>query len=287
MEYGLNWERELDEQEDTDYRFGGSSPVCIALIPQSEREKYLPVGEVQKGKQDWMDCATRGPINKLEAKFTYLYQSAYLSQAQREFLTQYEQDGRITFSDRFIAIKSGTDRNGNSLKAPCDAIHRCGLIPKTMLPADKSMTFDQYHDASKITREMERKGLEFLEHFAITYERVYPEDFPNLIDEDMIVVAGYAWPKAVNGEYPKTTKSPNHAFLYFRIPRFTIFDNYEEGRGDFVKKLASDYDLMSYGYRLSIADADITEKKISIIQRLISLLWQQLATLGSWIGFAR
>jgi hypothetical protein len=69
---GLNLELERQHQSNEDWVFGSASPTCIALIPEMDREKYLPVGEVQNAGDEKMDCATRGPVNILEAKFTFL-----------------------------------------------------------------------------------------------------------------------------------------------------------------------------------------------------------------------
>lgn len=297
--YGINWAKEIAEQSEEDWEFGADSSLCIGLIPEDEREKYLPVGEVQKGKGDFMDCATRSPINTLETKFNALYQDDHLLPANRKWLQDsgYVEDGRITFSDRFIAILSGTDKQGNSLKAPCHAIHTYGLIPKKMLPANKSMRFEDYHKKSDITEEMKELGQEFLERFPINYERVRDVDFDVVIGEDMIGVAGYAWPKPkANGEYPQTGKSPNHAFLYF-ADRYTIFDNYiDKHDGDFIKKLARNYSLVGYGYRVFISAENLPNDKSSIIDELKRLLrigdlttfWSVLrANFSSWLGGKR
>src|ERR1041385_1135902 len=118
--HGFNVELERQHQSDDDWIFGADSAPCIALIPEAEREQYLPQGELQNIGSEKYDCASRGPINILEAKFTYLYQNYKLNKENRKWLEDngYVQWGRVLFSDRFIAIKSGTTVGGNSLKAP-------------------------------------------------------------------------------------------------------------------------------------------------------------------------
>lgn len=272
VNYGLDIERELREHSEEDWMFGATeSKRCIALIPQEKRERYLPKGEVQRGKEDFMDCASRGPVNDLEAKFTYLLKEDLLDKEDEDWFKKkgYIESGRITFSDRFISIKSGTTHSGNSLKGPIDAIHRYGLIPKKMLPAKESMTFAQYQDPKSITPKMDALGLEFLTRFTVNYERVLAPQFSAAIDEDMLVVGGYAWPFPVNGEYPRDLRMPNHAFLYFKTPRYHIFDNYIEGRDDYIKKLAADYILMDYGYRLFISKT-VSSATLSLIDELIA-----------------
>ncbi|RJQ33854.1 hypothetical protein C4568_03575 [Candidatus Parcubacteria bacterium] len=286
MNYGLDIEKELSEHTEEDWIFGSTSLPCIALIPEGKREKYLPDGEIQRGKEDFQDCATRGPINKVETKFTYLYQNGLLRPENASWLeeNEYVKEDRVLFSDRFIAILSGTTPRGNSLKAPIHAMHKYGLIPKSMLPAG-NLTWGEYHDPRSITPEMERLGKEFLKRFSINYERVYFDTFDDLIEQDMLVVGGHAWPKPVNGVYPRTERNINHAFLYFR-DRYDIFDNYIEGEGDFIKRLAKDYALLGYGYRVFITEepgqqlTNLMERAVTLLMEWRDLLLKQLG--GLW-----
>lgn len=181
-------------------------------------------------------------------------------------------DGRVTFSDRFISILSGTTREGNSLKAPLQAIENYGLIPKSMLPANSSMNFDQFHDKSKITQEMLNLGQEFKKRFPINYEKVYEVHYSDLYEGDMIIQAGYAWPQPVNGVYPRVEYDPNHVWMGICKPLHTIFDNYIDNvDGDFIKKLAPDYNMLDYGYRVFISAEN---KVINNLQK--QFLWSKI-----------
>lgn len=288
MNTGFDKEREKLDEDERDYVFGANSPKCIALIPQRDRAEYLPVGEVQKGVDDFMDCATRGPHNIIETKFTWLVKNEVISKEKIQWLkdNKYaDSKGNVTFSDRFIAMKSGTTKRGNGLKAPADAMHRYGLIPKVMLPAKKTMTWEQYHNLGDITPEMEKLGQNFLARFSITYEKVYIQDFDKIIDEDMIDVALYAWPNPINGEYPKTDKDENHVVVYYSTPRHLIFDNYLDTDGDYIKKLAPNYNLYMYGLRLVIAEnTDIEAQKISIMLKIIEAMKQLIQLLSKKVG---
>ena len=256
--HGLNLEKELQEQSEKDWEFGAASLKCLAEIPEEERENYLPKGEVQKGVEDMMDCATRGPLNILETKFNWLLRNKKLSFENEFWLKQngyvklhnalYE----VEFSDAFVAINSGTTRNGNSLKAPLEAIRKQGLIPKYKLPLGSWMTWEDYHNPARITENMRQLGQEFIERFTINYERVFETGFETLLQKDLLDVAGYAWPDLIKGEYSFTEIPPNHIFVGIKLPQTYIFDNYEEIAGDFIKKLASDYNFFEYGYRIFI-----------------------------------
>lgn len=295
--YGLDLVRELEEQQDTDWVFGATSKPCLALIPEDQREQYLPQGEVQRGREDFQDCATRSPMNKFEAKFTYLVNEKILPPEDIQWLKDegFYKFGRCEFSDAFIAILSGTTRQGNSLKAPLQAIHTNGLIPKWMLPADPNMTWAEYHSSKRITPAMRKLGKRFLSRFGLNYERVLAQHFNEVIKQDMIGVAGFAWPNPKKGIYPRDERQPNHAFVYFR-GKHDIFDNYlDDGKkGDFIKRLAPDFTFMDYGYRVIISRNEVAIDR-SIVDQLVEALHDGLIArvfaiirkLGSWIGFAR
>ncbi len=252
---GIDWEREVAEQSGDDWLFSAGSTPCIALIPGPEAQSYLPPGELQAGLEDFMDCASRAPDNTLEAKLTYLLVNDKLSRGTEKFFEKHRfaANDRVVVSDRFVAINSGTTRQGNSLKAPLEAIRKHGLIPKWMLPARADMTFDEYHDKRAITTEMRRIGKEFSERVIINYERLAANFFAST--EDLVVCAGYAWPNPVDGVYPRVEMQPNHAYVIFgRNPKYDIFDNYpEEENTDFIKRLAPDYLFADYGYRVYVS----------------------------------
>lgn len=295
MNYGFNPTLERAHRDsEKDWRFGAMSVHGIGDIPLSDRAAALPRGEVQRGREDTCDCASRGPVNKLEAKFTYAFKNLDFSVEGMRWLREngYVDDtGRIAFSDRFVAINSGTTRAGNSLKAPCEAIRTQGLIPKKMLPLEPWMTFDDYIDAKKITPAMRQLGEDFKDRFEIAYEQVYQGQFKALLASDMLDVGVYAWPQPVNGVYyPVATAPFNHVVIMIR-PEYDIFDNYEETPGDFVKKLASNYRFFDYGYRLYIAREYSSEEikkrrvlRLNLLMQLLLACQKMLAMLGPKVG---
>lgn len=262
--HGLNWEKEKADETPKDWVFSAVSPVCIAegIVPY-QRDLCLPKGEIQQGVEDMMDCATRSALNVLETKFNWLVKNKKIEGRRIKFLWQYmNENGKVEFSDAFIAILSGTTKNGNSLKAPIEAIRKNGLIPKKLLPLEKTMIWDDFHNPKRITEEMEKIGKEFLKHFSINYEKVYEKDMDALLDRDMLDVAGYAWPTPKNGEYPRVEYTPNHAFMAIRKPMTYIFDNYiDYVDGDFIKKLTSDYDFLDHAYRIIISELPQQQEK--------------------------
>ena len=276
--YGLNLALEKQQQSEKDWVFGATSPICLAEgMPETEREKYLPKGEVQQGVEDMADCASRGPINILETKFNYLIQNKIISVGSIKFLKDNgyaDKGGRVEFSDAFIAINSGTTKQGNSMKAPLESIRLMGLVPKKLLPLEKWMTWDDYHKPERITSELKTLGLEFLNHFGINYEKVYEKNLTTLLNRDLSNLAGFAWSDPVGGEYPRVDFPPNHVFMGLRNPRTYIFDNYIDlVDEDFIKKLAPDYDFVDYGYRIIISEKkkeEKSEKELSFWQKKLN-----------------
>ena len=169
----------------------------------------------------------------------------------------YVNDG-VTFSDRWIALLSGTTRSGNSFKAPLDAVRKNGLIPKPLFP--QVFAFDEYYDPSKITDKMKEIAEGFKQRFYVNYEKAYEKEYPKALKHDMIMVGGFAWPEPTNGIYPRTERDPNHAFMVIKTPKYEVFDNYTDFSGGFLKKLSPDYDLLDYGYTLKINREQIIKR---------------------------
>lgn len=277
---------ELD-REDTDWTFGALSLPSLITIPSKEAIILnLPNGEVQRGKEDTLDCATRGPINKLAMEFTYGVQKFVISQKNIDWLTEkgYYRDGQCDFSDSFIAILSGTTRTGNSMKAPLQAIRDYGLIPKWMLPLESDMTWDMYHDPKRITQEMRDLGKAFSKRFTINYERVLVDDFETVNEKEPIIVAGHAWDKPMNGVYQRSSGKKQHVWLNL-YPKWLAFDNYlDRGiKDDYIKALAPDFDFYKYGYRVFLfnEDPNVDDNKWSVtyLMKLLEKLKALLASL--------
>jgi len=266
-------EKQKREESGDDYIFGALSQPGIVSIPPEERDAYFPQGEVQfSNRADFVDCATRnGPVEQLEALLNYHYLHG-MKPENKQWLRDkgYILDGKIALSDRFSAILSGSTKRGNSLKAPYDSVHRDGVIPKSMLPKEDWMLWEDYHELSKITQEMKDLGREFARRFSIRYEKVHRDHFADLLKDEMIGVAAHAWDKPVNGVYLRHEGDYIHAFLLYKLPKFIARDSYydftDEGvqiKGDFTKTLAPDYDFYEWGYILKIT-AEATAEELAI-----------------------
>lgn len=275
--YGFLLNKEIAEQSEKDWLLGAKPIKGIAeAIPFAQ---YLPKGEIQRtAKSDMMDCATRSPMNILETKLTYLVKNKLLSEDNHQWLVDagyVGEDGSVELSDAFTAILSGTTTRGNSLKAPLEAMRKYGVVPKNRLPLESWMGWWDYHNKSRITTLIKDLGAEFARRFPINYEKVMKGDFMNVITWDMLVIAGYAWSRPVNGIYPRVTHTPNHAFAYFKTPAYMIFDNYVDSYdGDFIKHLASDYNLLHYGYRVILQE--IKKKNMQVDSKELNAISREL-----------
>lgn len=264
----FNLERELAERTPADWTFGALSEPSLVTIPESERLAYLPVGELQfDAKVDFTDCASRSPVNHLESLFTYHYHHAMKPENKAWMEAKgYLQNGMVTFSDRFIAVLSGTTHQGNSLKSPVDAIYSKGLIPKSLLPKEDWMGWDDYYNLAAITPALIDLGKEFLKHFTINYEQVAQINFEEVLKDDMLGVAGFAWNPPIDGVYHSSSTFFNHAFLVYSLPKYQVYDNYLDNntQGDFTKNLAPDYTLYDYGYRVYISAEAVAPAQVHL-----------------------
>lgn len=283
--YGFDIQRELKEQDGTEYLGGVFSLPDLAKIPENERENYLPIGERQNLGSEKNTCVSNLWINLAETKMNYLLDKDLISKENRiwldgnGYLIKVGDKFKFEGSDRFVALLSNTDPySGNSLKSPLQTLHESGIIPKSMFPQIESL--EEYYDKTKITQEMLNLGLEFLKRFKINYEKIN-EEVAGLID-DMDGTGTFAWPVIEKGVYPKNDNPFNHAIM--RIRRrilvvsplkmtIRVFDNYEETPNDWIKDLASDYKFMPYGYRLVINETPNKVKQKFSLCRAVKRLF--------------
>lgn len=259
MNYGLNLDLEKEHVDGSEWTFGSLSPTCLFAVPEVERESYLPPGELQNIGEEKSGCVSRAYINALEMKFSYAYDKDLIKPENKKWLEDkgYVVDGKVTFADANVEILSGTTKTGNSLKAPIDTLRKVGLVPKHLLP--QLDTFDAHYDKARLTPEITKLGEDFLKRFSINYEQVFTVSLKELLANDVVALAGYAWPRPVDGEYSADPLLPfNHCFIGYSLPMTYIFDNYyDQVDGDFIKKLVASYPLYEYGYRAYVSAQNV------------------------------
>src|SRR5690606_1366773 len=110
------------------------------------------------------------------------------------------------------------------------------------------------------------------------YERVNVVHFSEALKDDMLDVAGYAWPSPQNGVYPRNNGQFNHAWANFKNKYFA-FDNYiDPYDGDFIKHLAQDYILYKDGYRVYISK-ERTQEEIHAQKSIMTTIIEKLEQL--------
>lgn len=118
-------------------------------------DSFVPLGEWQRNNfVDTMACVTFSLLNCIETQEFYLTGQ------------------RINYSDRWIAMMSGTTPQGNYLYAVADAVRKYGLVKEESWPAPANYTWDSYYahpDAQK-QAQLEAEGQEWLKTHNFAYE---------------------------------------------------------------------------------------------------------------------
>ena len=111
------------------YIEGYNSPLIYeARNLSGDWTPYLPMGEIQYGREDYMDCVSRSLTNIVEI--------------QEKFLTGKE----VNYSDRFLAKRSGTTKEGNYCDKVMEFASEEGLVLQSNY-GDTGGTFnEQYAD---------------------------------------------------------------------------------------------------------------------------------------------
>lgn len=296
---GLDLEREVREQDGTELKVGAIT-AFLFKAPETERRKYQPIGEVQmSNRADMMDCATRDKVNILEEDLNFAYRNGLLLPETKQWLE--DNDFVVTvsgmsyvqISDAFTAIKSGTTKSGNSLKAPAQALHEWGFVPKKWMPLEEWMAFEDYHNPTRITPKIAALAKESVQRLPINYQQVQNWQFSQELHRGSLSTAGHAWDDPVNGIYQRSSGNFNHAFKLFEN-EFFAFDNYHDVvDGDYIKQLAPDFRFFDWGYQIGFTGqntvialppisfqdrVDALNASIAELLAKISALWATMPT---------
>ncbi len=201
------------------------SQINHAIKMISEFAKtYLPIGMIQRGKSDWKTCASNAPHNELETQHNYAIAMGLFPDSLVAWFKEVgfinPENGLFEIDDVYTSIGSGTTQRGNSFRSPMEFIRNKGIIPKSMVPDSTGMSFNEYHNPNRITQVMIDMGKEYKKRMLINYDKPKLREFAEILGN----------------------------------LKWDIFDSYlDRGvAGDFIKRLAPDYNLMSYGYRMFI-----------------------------------
>lgn len=175
-----------EDPKPSDYMIGASPIEHEVRLFNGNWEDYLPEDEWQKKNNvETMSCVSFSALNSVEMQINWMLAHNKLRQDTLDFLYQneYIRDGKVNFSDKFIAILSETTPRGNYMEKVARTIRNYGMIPEQMLPFGEPKTWDEYHNPAQITEEMKELGLEFLKHFVIRYEWVHTTNTGGLLSK--------------------------------------------------------------------------------------------------------
>lgn len=159
---------------DTDW-VAGSIPYEVR-VPSGNWEPYLPPGEWQRSNLvDTMGCVSFSALNSVEAQLKFL-------------------GDERNFSDRFLAMMSGTTKQGNWLWKVADTLRREGAVVEERWPAPENYTWEEYYQPVPI--EVINEAKLFLQEYEILYEWI-PTDKDSLIKHlkqapIQVVIPGHA-----------------------------------------------------------------------------------------------
>jgi hypothetical protein len=167
----------LHKDEDVADYILGASPIEheVRLFDGNWRD-YLPKGENQKENGvETMSCVTFSALNCVEMQLNWMLKHGKMSQKARKFLIDnyYIEDDVVNLSDKFNAILSNTQPQGNYLTYVVNSIRNDGCIPEGALPFGNPDSWEEYHDKDQIEDDMIGAGKEFLKHFTIQYEWIH------------------------------------------------------------------------------------------------------------------
>jgi len=252
----------LDVPSPSLWWLGGETGIELkAENENADWRDYEPTPEEQANMFvfDTKACATFSFHNVIETWLRWAIANGKLNAAQLDFLKTrgyMDASGNVNFSDKFIAILSGTTQNGNTLQRVCETGHNVGLIPESVLPWKGETTWEAWHNPQQITPAMLALGKEFLKYFEIQFEMAF-------FDEEK------SFPKET---IEKIEKSLQQAPLQVAIPRpayhaiemtrmenkkgYTLFDSYKPFRREKRWPKTSSEDV-HYGMRIILKQKEL------------------------------
>lgn len=216
-----------------DYVAGGETTIGAEdRVANGDWSIFIPTVEAQFAPGfDTMSCVTFSATNVLEMQVNWLIKNGKMSQRAIDGLKAlgfFDANGNFNISDRYTAIMSGTTKNGNYFQKVAESLRTQGILPDKDFPFGGN-TFEEYHDASKITQAMKDKAMKAYEFIALAYDWVFFDDVPELSEDQFnkATVALKTAPVQIGINTPA-----HHAIsmtaLYKQngVPFYKVFDHY-------------------------------------------------------------
>lgn len=250
--------------KDSDFFLGQGNLPRIVLQENGNWKDSLPEAEVQlRGAIDSINCVSFATTEQIEA---------YERKAFNE---------ENNYSDRFVALVSGTTPQGNDPEKVYEAIRDFGLVPEEMCPwSDDITSIGEYLSWKGVDKEAcIAEGKRYKARKDFMHDWVFREYQP--LDEkinNMKVALRYsplcfdvsAWEKNADGKYIRFGRS-GHWTMGYNIGDFIdVRDSYVPHE----KQLVKDFNF-SYCKRISITKKLTVEQKKSIWELIKAFLFGQ------------
>lgn len=169
----------IEEVWPADWLAGLGALDYIVNISTGDWRKFRSANQLQFGNGgDKLHCVSRAKCNVIEAILNFKLQNGTLPQVTVDFLTKnnYLVDGKVELNVRFLAQKSGTTKQGNSISKVADSGREFGYAPKNFAayPDDVNLTWDEYY--VNPPAELVKIALDFNKHLKINEEWVLTGD---------------------------------------------------------------------------------------------------------------
>ena len=167
-------------------------------------------------------------------------------------MEKYKFGGEQNFSERFQAVVSEQDRDGNDPHNVLETIRKAGVIDEKDLPYTDNMAFEEYLSPKPMITSLLKKAEKWLEKRSFKHEYVYHpyKDIPLKEKQELLLqalkrspvgVSVYAWTQR-NGLYykPKGARDTHWAVLVAAgEKRWFVFDSYRP----YIKELEWDFEF--------------------------------------------
>lgn len=207
--YGLKF----DERKPEDYIFGANLPM-EGVNPSGDWTDYLPSKEFQNlNNIEPYACVAFTILNCVEAIILKLYKE------------------ERNYSDRFLAVVSGTKEGGNSPQVVCEFLRKIGVVEQRLWPFDETIdSFEKFYEP--LPPKLYELANDFKKEFEFKHEYVFSDD--NHIREALkcspLLISVPAWYLRDGKYYRPDGVTDNHATTLFvqREGEYRrVFDSYE------------------------------------------------------------
>lgn len=263
--YGFKYPK-IDEKKD--HILGGLRSVYYKVVNESGNwNNSLVIGETQRKIVDVNGCTNFACLNQKEILFKFLF--------------GIEENN----SERFQAVVSGQERDGNDPQNVYTSIRDIGVVEEYKLPFLDGMNFEVYLSPKPMTQNYIDDAKKFKENYEYKHKYVYIPDTPLIEKQRLLLqslkrspvgVSVYAWQMGDNGLYTKPQGARDTHFTVLINAKegewWEVFDSYPESEGDFIKRLEWNFEFDVAKEICIRKKTEEEKKKLSIIEQILNTI---------------